>query len=147
MTNHVTKTRGDLLIDGIEVAKSAIRLAMSTREEEKILISEFKKKGIMCAGVDIGGDLVASIPKIIERAVVASRRCGVIEEGFSQDGAVAGATREAIVQVFPKATGLNVGGKVGIARSGGNLSVCIFVSVGLLHLNEAVIGIGHRSIS
>lgn len=135
------------MIDGIEVAKSAIKIAMSTREEEKVLIEEFNKRGIICAGVDIGGDLVSSISKIIERAVVASRKCGVIEESFSQDGAVAGAAREAIVQVFPKAAGLNVGGKVGIARSGGNLTVCIFVSVGLLHLNEAVVGIGHRSIS
>lgn len=133
-------------MDGIEVAKAAIKLAMSSREEERELISTFKEKNIICAGVDIGGDLVASIPKIIERAVVASRKCGVIKEGFSQDGAVAGATREAIVQVFPKATGLSVGGKVGIARCEGNLTVCIFVSVGLLHLNEAVIGIGHRSI-
>ncbi len=135
------------MVDGIEVAKSAIKLAMSSREEERVLIREFKERGIICAGVDIGGDLVSSIPKIIERAVVASRKCGVIVEGFAQDGAVAGATREAIVQVSPKATGLNVGGKVGIARSGGNLTVCIFVSVGLLHLNEAVVGIGHRSIS
>ena len=131
------------MVDGIEVAKSAIKLAMSSREEERVLIREFKERGIICAGVDIGGDLVSSIPKIIERAVVASRKCGVIVEGFAQDGAVAGATREAIVQVSPKATGLNVG----IARSGGNLTVCIFVSVGLLHLNEAVVGIGHRSIS
>lgn len=134
-------------MDGIQVAKVAIRVAMSNREEEKQLIEKFKKENIICAGVDIGGDLVTSIPKIIERAVVASRKCGVIKESFSQDGVVAGATREAIVQVFPKATGLSVGGKVGIARFEGNLTVCIFVSVGLLHLNEAVVGIGHRSIS
>lgn len=135
------------MVDGIEVAKAAIKISMSDREEEKEMISKFKENGIVCAGVDIGGDLVSSIPKIIERAVVAARRCGVIKEGFAQDGAVAGATREAIVQVSPKATGLSVGGKVGIARSGGNLTVAIFVSVGLLHLNEAVVGIGHRSLS
>lgn len=135
------------MVDGIEVAKAAIRISMSDREEERELIGKFKDKEIVCAGVDIGGDLVSSIPKIIERAVVAARRCNVIKEGFAGDGAVAGATREAIVQVSPKATGLSVGGKVGIARSGGNLTVAIFVSVGLLHLNEAVVGIGHRSLS
>ncbi|NFE50896.1 hut operon positive regulator HutP, partial [Clostridium botulinum] len=26
------------------------------------------------------------------------------------------------------------------------ISVCIFMSIGLLHLNEVVIGLGHRSI-
>ncbi len=57
-----------------------------------------------------------------------------------------GATREAIMQVAAKANGLNVGGKIGIARYGEHLSVCIFMSIGLLHLNEVVIGIGHRSI-
>lgn len=135
------------MVDGIDVAKAAIKLSMSNREDEKKLIAEFKEDNIICAGVDIGGDLVSSIPKIIERAVVAARKCNVVEEGFAGDGAVAGATREAIMQVSPKATGLNVGGKVGIARSGGNLTVCIFVSVGLLHLNEAVVGVGHRSLS
>lgn len=134
------------MVDGIDVAKAAMRLSMSDRSEEKELIDKFRKQDIVCAGVDIGGDLVSSIPKIIERAVVAARKCGLVAEGFSGDGAVAGATREAIVQVTPKAMGLNVGGKIGIARSGGNLTVCIFVSVGLLHLNEAVVGIGHRSI-
>jgi len=50
------------------------------------------------------------------------------------------------MQVAAKANGLNVGGKIGIARYGEHLSVCIFMSIGLLHLNEVVIGIGHRSI-
>ena len=132
---------------GIEVAKAAITIAMSTREEEVELIKKFKKQNILGAGVDIGGDLVASIPKIIERAVVASRRSGVTKECFVHDGAVAGATREAIIQVSSKTIGLNIGGKIGIARCRGHLTVCIFLSVGLLHLDEVVVGIGHRSIS
>lgn len=133
---------------GLEAAKAAIRLAMSSdRGEEKSLIEEFRKKGIHSVGVDIGGNLIDSIPKIIERAVVASRRAGVTKECLAHDGAVAGATREAIVQVHPKANGLNVGGKLSVARLGGHLSVCIFVNVGILHLNEVVVGMGHRSVS
>lgn len=133
---------------GLEVAKAAITVAMSSsREEEAECIERFKGQGIKSAGVDIGGNLIDSIPKIIERAVVASRRSGITTECFAHDGAVAGAAREAVVQVYPKANGLNVGGKLSIARLGGHLTVCIFVNVGLLHLNEVVVGMGHRSIS
>ena len=62
------------------------------------------------------------------------------------EGGVIGATRDALMQVRERATGQNVGGKVGIARKGQHLSVCIFLSVGLLHLDEVVIGIGHRAV-
>ncbi|WP_125152403.1 HutP family protein [Clostridium rectalis] len=133
-------------IDSIEVAKSSIKMAISSRDSEKELESRFKDKGIITAAVDIGGNLNNSIPKIVERALVASKRCGVIKDCHLHDGAVAGATREAIMQVSTKANGLNVGGKIGIARGKEHLSVCIFLSIGLLHLNEVVVGIGHRSI-
>lgn len=130
-----------------DVAKASIEVAItSSRSDEERIINEFKDKEIRVAAVDIGGNLINSIPKIIERAIVASRRSGVIKESHVHDGAVAGAAREAIMQVTTKATGLNVGGKVGIARYGEHLSVCIFMSIGLLHLNEVVIGLGHRSI-
>ncbi|KNF09591.1 HutP superfamily protein [Gottschalkia purinilytica] len=132
--------------DSIDVAKAAIKIALSSREEEKELINSFKEKEIITAGVDIGGDLISSIHKIIERSVVASRRSGITKECLVHDGAVAGATREAIVQVASKANGLNVGGKIGIARYGEHLSVCIFMSIGLLHLNEVVVGLGHRCV-
>lgn len=130
-----------------DVAKASIEVAItSSRSDEERIINEFKNKEIRVAAVDIGGNLINSIPKIIERAIVASRRSGVIKESHVHDGAVAGAAREAIMQVATKANGLNVGGKVGIARYGEHLSVCIFMSIGLLHLNEVVIGLGHRSI-
>jgi len=51
------------------------------------------------------------------------------------------------MQVADKANGLSVGGKIGVARYGEHVSVCIFLSIGLLHLNEVVIGLGHRSIA
>lgn len=133
-------------VGSVDVAKASVKMAISSRSEEERLIDEFKRKGILSAGVDIGGDLISSIPKIVERAIIASRRSGITKECHVHDGAVAGATREAIAQVSLKANGLNVGGKIGIARSGEHISVCIFMSIGLLHLNEVVIGLGHRSI-
>lgn len=133
-------------IGSIDVAKASVNMALTSREEEKRLEEDFKNKGITCVAVDIGGNINQSIPKIVERALVASKRNGVIKDCHVHDGAVAGATREAILQVLSKASGLNVGGKIGIARAGEHLSVCIFMSIGLLHLNEVVIGIGHRSI-
>ncbi|WP_461614543.1 HutP family protein [Clostridium sp. Marseille-QA1073] len=135
-----------MTIDSIDVAKIALKLAISSREEEKALEAELRQKGILTVAVDVGGNINSSIPKIIERALVASKRNGIIEDCHVHDGAVVGATREAIMQVAAKANGLNVGGKIGIARYGEHLSVCIFMSIGLLHLNEVVIGIGHRSI-
>ncbi|NLW22906.1 MAG: hut operon positive regulator HutP [Tissierellia bacterium] len=132
--------------DSVEVAKAAIRLAVSTREEEKAIIEEFHKKGIKSAAVDIGGDLINSIPRIIERALVASKKTGVIKDTHVHEGAVAGAAKDAISQVDSKALGLNFGGKLGIARSGEHVVVCLFISIGLLHLNDLAIAIGHRSI-
>ena len=132
--------------NSVEVAKASVEMAISSREHEVVLIKELKEIGIIAAAVDIGGNLISSVPKIIERALVATKRSGIIEDCHLHDGAVAGATREAIMQVSAKANGLSVGGKIGIARSGEHISVCIFLSIGLLHLNEVVIGLGHRSI-
>lgn len=128
------------------VAKAAVKMALSTRDEEQSLINSLKKEDIIATAVDIGGNLISSIPKIIERALVASKRSGIIKDCHVHEGAVAGATREAIFQVSSKANGLNVGGKIGIARSGEHIIVCIFLSIGLMHLNEITIGLGHRSI-
>ncbi|MTI69353.1 MAG: hut operon positive regulator HutP [Firmicutes bacterium] len=134
-------------INSTDVAKASVEMAISSsRDLEEKLKKDFKKSGIKTVAVDIGGNLNDSIPKIIERAIVASRRSGIIKECHVHDGAVAGAAREAIIQVSTKANGLNVGGKIGIARCDEHLSVCIFMSIGLLHLNEVVIGLGHRSI-
>ncbi|SKA84081.1 HutP protein [Clostridium sp. USBA 49] len=135
-----------MIIDSIAVAKASIELAISSREEEKELESKFKEKGILTVAVDVGGNLNNSITKIMERALVAAKRNGIIKDCHVHDGAVIGAAREAIMQVASKANGLNVGGKIGIARSGEHLSVAIFMSIGVLHLNDLVIGIGHRSI-
>lgn len=133
-------------MDSVQVAKAATKMAISSREEEIKLRNEFEALGIKAAAVDIGGNITNSIQKILERTLVASKRCGLIRESHLHEGAVIGACRDAIMQISNRASGQNVGGKIGMAASGEHLSVCIFLSIGLLHLNEVVIGIGHRAI-
>jgi hypothetical protein len=130
-----------------EIAAAAVRIALtSDRHDEKRLQAEFAKNGIMTAAADYGGEFITSVMKIIERAVVSSKREGVIHDSHVEEGAVAGATHEALLQIMPKAMGLNVGGKIGIARSRDHISVAIFFGIGLLHLNEVSIGLGHRVV-
>ena len=96
--------------------------------------------------MDYGGEYVQSVMKIIERSVVAAKRERVIEDTHREEGAVAGASREAIGQVAGKALGLSIGGKIGVARSGEHVAVAVFFGVGLVHLNEVCVGMGHRAI-
>ncbi len=131
------------------VATGAIRMALSmSRQDEgvlkKTLLEEFNVKAV---AVDYGGEFITSAAKIVERAVVAAKREGVIKDTHADEGAVAGATREALAQIMPKALGLNVGGKIGIARHGDHISVAIFFGIGLLHLDEVAIGLGHRAVA
>ena len=130
-----------------EVCKMAIQMSLTKdREEERHLKEQFSKIGVRAAAVDYGGEFIESITKIIERCVVASKREGVIADYHTEEGAVAGAAREAISQVMPKAVGLNVGGKIGIARYQDHISVALFFGIGLLNLNEIAIGLGHRVV-
>lgn len=130
-----------------EIAGAAIKIALTRdRHEEKQLQAEFVKQGIHAAAVDYGGEFISSVMKIVERAVVSSKREGVIKDTHVEEGAVAGAAREALSQIMPKALGLNVGGKIGIARYNDHIAVAIFFGIGLLHLNEVAIGLGHRVV-
>jgi hypothetical protein len=130
-----------------DIAAAAIRIAVTAdRQEEKLLQAEYARNGIHTAAVDYGGEFINSVMKIIERAVVSSKREGLISDTHLEEGAVAGATREALSQIMPKALGLNVGGKIGIARFKDHVSVSIFFGIGLLHLNEVAIGVGHRVV-
>ena len=45
-----------------------------------------------------------------------------------------------------KAIGLNIGGKIAVARHEEHVSVAMFFGIGLLHLNEVAVGLGHRAI-
>ena len=131
----------------VDIARAAIRLAVTqNRESEEKYIAGLADIGVRAVAIDIGGDITNSIHVIIERAIVASRKAGLTKENHVQDGAIAGAAREAVAQVAAKAMGLNGGGKIAITRYGEHLSVCIFMSIGLLHLNDVVVGLGHRSI-
>ncbi|KXS44711.1 MULTISPECIES: HutP family protein [unclassified Candidatus Frackibacter] len=129
-----------------DVAAAAIKMALTDRKEEDILKKDYAKEGLKVAAVDFGGEFTSSVKKIIERAVVAAKRESVIKETHTDQGAVAGAAREALSQITPKAIGFNVGGKIGIARRGDHISVSVFFAIGLLHLNEIAIGLGHRAV-
>ncbi|KKM08826.1 HutP [Clostridiales bacterium PH28_bin88] len=130
-----------------KIAAVAIQMALTeTREEELDLKRKFQEMGIKTAAVDYGGEFISSVKKIVERAVVAAKREGVIKETHADEGAVAGATREALSQIMPKAVGLNVGGKIGLARHHDHISVAVYFGIGLLHLDEVGIGLGHRAV-
>lgn len=134
-----------MIAESKKVAVAALRMSMSeSREEETHLKEHFGKQAIRTVAVDFGGEYITAIRKIVERAVVAAKREGVIKETHGDEGAVAGATREALSQIMPKAMGLNIGGKIGIARRDEHLSVAVFFGVGLLHLDEVAVGLGHR---
>ncbi len=131
----------------IDVGRAAVHLAITkNRQEEQELRQIYLKHNIRTVAVDFGGEFVSTVPKIIERAVVAAQRQGLVPANHVGEGAVAGATHAAIEQIVNKATGLNVGGKIGIARSGEHICVTIYVGVGLLNLNELAIGMAHRSL-
>jgi len=130
-----------------KAAKAALMMALTeTRDEEKELKIKLAEDNIRAAAVDYGGDFISAVNKIVERAVVAAKREGVIKETHADEGAVAGATREAISQLMTKALGLNVGGKIGIARFQDHVAVAVFFGVGLLHLDEVGVGLGHRAV-
>lgn len=130
------------------VSTAAIRMALSLSRQEEAAIKKalWDEYVIRAVAVDYGGEFVASVAKIVERAVVAAKRESVIKDTHPDEGAVAGAAREALAQIMPKAIGLNVGGKIGVARYKDHISVAIFFGIGLLHLDEVAIGLGHRAV-
>ena len=130
-----------------DVARAAIEISMSrTRDEETLLQKTLALEDIHTAATDFGGEFVPSIIKIVERAVVAARREGLIGESHLEEGGVAGAAREALNQITPKALGMSVGGKIGIARYHDHVAVAVFFGIGLGHLDEICVGLGHRAI-
>ncbi len=132
----------------LDVARAAISLAITpTRSDEEKLIIELKEKGILGAALDVGGEVMGQTHVIIERAILAARKNGLIKESPASDGVVAGAAREAQTQIIQKALGFNGGGKVAVCRSGNHVSVCIFMSIGMMYLNEVVVGLGHRVLT
>lgn len=130
------------------VARAAMSMALTAdhpqeQQEKQSLLAE----GMRATAVDFGGDFLSSLRRIVERAVVAAKREGVITPVHSEEGAVAGATHEALLQVGRKAMGLSVGGKIGVARQGDHVAVAVFFGVGLGHLDEVAVGLAHRAVS
>lgn len=132
----------------IDIGRAALQIAItSSRPEENAVKELLLKKGIKATAVDFGGEFITSIVKIVERAVVAAERQGLVSNTHVGAGAVAGAAHEALEQAKMKAIGFNVGGKIGLARSGEHLCVAIFMGVGVLNLNEMCVGMAHRSLA
>lgn len=135
------------MLNSKKVASAALQIAMTeTREDEKMYQEQLAAHGIKAVAVDYGGEGVHSVAKMIERAVVAAKREGVIGEEHAEQGAVAGATHEAVSQIMLKIIGLNIGGKIGIARSDDHISVAVFLGVGMLHLDEIAVAVAHRAV-
>lgn len=131
----------------VDVARAAVRIALTaSREEEQALKAALAREGVQAAAIDYGGDSLSLVKKGMERAVTAAVREGLIRETPAEQGVVAGAAHEALAQVLPKAMGLSVGGKIGVVRRGVDISVAVFLGIGLLHLDEVAVGVGHRGL-
>ena len=134
-------------LDSRDVARAALSIAMTiNRDDEGAQKNRLASIGVKAAASDFGGDFISSVMKIIERAVVVAKREGIIGEKDHEEGAVAGAAHDAVTQITDKAMGLNVGGKIGVARVEGHVAVAVFFTVGLVHLNEVCVGLGHRAV-
>ena len=128
-----------------DVARAAIRMALSeNRSDENELREKLAKSGIRAVAVNFGGTFLDIIPKIYESAIVAAQRQHVISDTHVGDGSVVGAMESAIEQIKLMAMGMNLGGKIGIARWKEHLCVAVFVEVGVLHFNEVTLGMAHR---
>lgn len=130
------------------VARAAVHMAISeNRETEHQLKEKYAEAGIKTAAIDIGGDFLKSMNKMVEQVIVAARREGLIAENSPrEDGSVAGALHDALSQVASKASGMSVGGKIGLARCHEHISVSVFLSIGLLYLDDVALGLAHRLI-
>lgn len=135
--------RGDF--QSADIARAAVRMALTeTRTDETELREKLAEQGIRAVGINFGGKFLDILPKIYESAIVAAQRQRVISDTHVGDGSVIGAMESAVEQIKLMAIGMNVGGKIGIARWNEHLCVAIFVGVGVLHFNEVTIGMAHR---
>lgn len=82
-----------------KVAKIATKMAICNRNEEDELKRFYNEQGIKVTAANMGGNINSSISKILESALVAAKRNGLIREEHLHEGAVIGATRDAIIQI------------------------------------------------
>lgn len=86
-----------------QVANAALRMAITaSRTEESSVKRSLGENGIKAVAVDFGGEFVSSVSKIVERAVVAAKREGVIKDTHPDEGAVAGAARKLYLRLCLK---------------------------------------------
>ncbi|WP_028855609.1 HutP family protein [Psychrilyobacter atlanticus] len=130
-----------------EISKIAIKMVLTTREEEKKLKEEYKKNGILTAAVNIGGKMPDMTIKIIENSIVAAIKNGLVDDNRSHNGIIVGAVRDALNQVSSKTNGFNVGGKISLVKIEEDISVAVLLNIGILHLNEVAIATAHRIIN
>ena len=77
-------------LNSIEIGRAALRIALTANRAEECKEKErLAEKGIRSTAVDFGGEFIPSIVKIIERAVVAAQRQGLVTETHVGAGAVA----------------------------------------------------------
>ncbi len=67
-------------LTSLDIGRAALAMAISTdRQEEQALRQQLQSRGIQAVAVDFGGEYLSSVKKMIERAVVAAQRQGLIE--------------------------------------------------------------------
>jgi hypothetical protein len=134
-------------MDSRAVGRAAIRLAVTeSREEEVALKAELRRSGIRSVAVDFGGEFEDSVPRAVERILVASKREGVILDDHVHQGAVAGACREALSQLQFRAVGFNLGGKMAVASGGEHVAVAVYAGIGLAYLDDQGVAVAHRAV-
>ena len=63
------------------VAAAALYMALSeNRDDELLLKQKYQEQGLQVVAVNYGGQVSSAVPKVIERAVVAAKREGVIAD-------------------------------------------------------------------
>lgn len=135
------------MLQSSDIGRAALRMALTeTRTEEYNLRDRLEKQGIHAVAVNFGGNFLDILPKIYESAIVAAQRQHVITDTHVGDGSVLGAMESCIEQLKLKLIGMNVGGKIGIARWNEHLCVAVYVGVGVLHFNEVAVSVAHRVI-
>ena len=134
-------------MDSRAVGRAAIRLAVTeTRDEETALKHSLRERGIRAVAVDFGGEFEGSIPRAVERILIASKREGAIGDDHVHQGAVAGACREALSQLQFRAMGFNLGGKMAVATGGEHVAVAVYAGIGLAYLDDQGVAVAHRAV-
>lgn len=71
-------------LTSIEIGRAALRIAVTeNRAEEQRIKEQLAAKGIRSTAVDFGGEFMPSVVKIVERAVVAAQRQGMLRKPTS----------------------------------------------------------------